>query len=218
MTDISKIEKETIGKMVNYHVTQNSPEWYALSIGRLTASNFSDILTPAKGELSASRLPLQNAVVAEILTGECDEPFFMSDAMKRGAALEPKAREMYELVRGVPVHRSGFVTTLDGRIGGSADGLVGDDGGIEIKCMYGGGHVGMLNEKDIAAKHKPQVQGLLYITGRKWWDVMAYHPKMPPSIIRVERDVLYIAKLEAALKTMIEEIDAKVEAIKAMGA
>jgi hypothetical protein len=200
--------------MINHEITQGSPEWFQLRIGVVTASTFSKILTPKTGELSKQAVAIENEIVAEILTGESDEPYFANYATQRGTQLEPEARRMYEMLTGTEVKRSGFVTNDAGTIGGSADGLVGDDGGLEIKCLYGKNHVAMLFEKEIDLEHKPQVQGLLLVTGRKWWDTMAYHPKMPPSIIRTERDVVYIAKLEAALNQVVANIQAKVAAIR----
>jgi hypothetical protein len=199
--------------MINHEVVQNSPEWYKLRIGVLTASTFSKFLTPT-GKPSKQAVDIENQIVAEILTGEADEPFFTSYAVERGSRLEPEARKMYEMLKGVTVQRAGFITTDNGRIGGSADGLVGDDGGLEIKCLYGKNHVGSLFERTISDDHKPQVQGLLMISDRKWWDTMSYHPKMPPSIIRTERDEEYIIRLRTILDQSVVNIDEKIKKIR----
>ena len=84
--------------------------------------------------------------------------------------------------------------------GCSPDGLIGDDGGIEIKCPTGGVHVKTLLGQKVPTEHLPQIQGSMLVTGRSWWDFMSYHTEMPPLIVRVHRDSTYTVKLMQAIK------------------
>lgn len=203
--------------MIIHECLQGEPEWHKARAGVFTASTFGAILTPSTLRLSASSQDLENQIIAEILTGdpiEDEEGFGGTLWTERGKALEPKAIELYELITGEETQRVGFITNDDKTIGGSPDRLISIDGILEIKCLKPKNHVAMFRNRELDQDHKPQIQGLMMVTGRKWCDVMAYHPKMPPVIIRVERDVLYIAKLEAALKQMVRNVKETVEEIR----
>jgi exodeoxyribonuclease (lambda-induced) len=131
--------------------------------------------------------------------------------MDRGHELESSAVDFYMLQRdGMETVAVGFCTTDDGRYGASPDRFVGEDGLLEVKCPTHGVHVGYLLHGTIAASYWPQVQGQLLVTGRKWSDVISYHPDLPMALIRVERDEEYIAKLSSAL----DQFCAKLAAMK----
>lgn len=193
---------------------QGTPEWIAARVGVATASSFHQLLTPAKGDYSAQASDYEDMIVAEILTGESQEEFGGTFYTERGKELEPEAVAYYELERGLDVTHGGFVTNDAGTYGASPDGFAGEEGLIEIKCLGGKGHVGVLLNQDKAVKHRPQIQGQLLVTGRKWVDNLFYHPKLPRLIIRVERDEEYIAKLETALDTFTANVQKKIEILK----
>ncbi|KKK81325.1 hypothetical protein LCGC14_1813870, partial [marine sediment metagenome] len=120
----------------------------------------------------------------------------------------------YVLEREVQVTRVGFVTNDAGTIGGSPDGLVGDDGGLEIKCPGASGHVqGLLGRY---TQHIPQIQGLMWLTGRRWWDLLFYNPVMSSGIIRFERDEKYISGMAAALDDFVAKLAEKREEVQAL--
>lgn len=197
-----------------HNLEQGTDDWYAVRLGVLTASNFSKVLTAKTMQLSASAAQLENEIVAEILTGEQGNTFFGSFDTERGKELEPEAVDFYEMLTGMDTEKVGFVTNDAGTIGCSPDRFVGDEGLLEIKCPAPHTHVKSLVEKSIGDEHKPQIQGQLMITGRKWADAFSYHPKMPPSIIRVERDEEYIEKLQTALDKLLLNIQTKLKTIK----
>lgn len=186
--------------MIAHNVAQGSPEWKALRLGIPTASNFHRIIAPKTGKLSAQADAYMAQLVAEALLGiplDGDA----SDFMERGSALEAEAVAFYELERGVTTEEVGFCTLDDGSAGCSPDRLVGEDGGLEIKCPTPGVHVQYLLGLDsVSDKYRAQVQGGLWITGRRWWDVCSYHPEMPTALIRVERDEAFIAALSQAVQ------------------
>ena len=186
--------------MIVHHCTQGSPEWFELRRGIPTASNFDRILTPKTGKPSASADPYISELIAERYhIGPLDElEATASDAMKQGLALEPEARHRYEAETGVAVAQVGFVTTDDGRLGCSPDGLVGDSGGLEVKCPSGKTHVGYLRERVLPDDYKAQVHGSLIVTGRKWWDFVSYCHGLPLFRVRVVPDE-YTDRLREAL-------------------
>lgn len=191
----------------HHHIEQGSDEWHALRRGMITASAISRLLTgtgkPANNDSSRAEL-LQ--VLAERITGE-SEPSFYGDYMARGHLLEPLARDIYAQHR-APVQECGFVTCdFDGTvIGYSPDGLVGDDGLIEIKSPRQKNHLRSLLSNEVPAEYVPQVQAGLAVTGRAWCDYISYAPGLPQFIHRCERDELAIAQLIAAAKAAEAEL------------
>ena len=181
---------------------QRSPEWFAARLGVPSASQFGKVVTPT-GKSSTQADGYLNKLVAEILTGESDQPE-ANDAMIRGTVLEPEARAYYELIGGT-VEEVGFCLHDDG-FGCSPDGLAGDTGLLEIKCPLSHTHVEYLREGVLPGLYVPQVQGQLLVTGREWCDFLSYHPDMRPLLIRVERDEKFIKTLHEALIELVGQI------------
>lgn len=202
-----KIAK-TMASPIYYHdIEQGSDEWRALRRGMITASAVSRLITgtgkPARNDTSRAQL-LQ--LLAERVTGE-SEPSFYGDDMARGHLLEPLARDIYAKHR-APVQECGFVTAdFDGIvIGYSPDGLVGDDGLIEIKSPRQKNHLRSLLSNEVPAEYVPQVQAGLAVTGRAWCDFISYAPGLPLFIHRCKRDELAIAQLIAAAQAAEAEL------------
>lgn len=191
--------------MIVLRCAQRSEEWHEARRGVVTASNLSKILTP-KGKLSAQADAYMFTLLAEWLSGNVEEPP-TSAWMDRGIMLEPEACSFYQLTRGVTLDLVGFCY-LDERlsVGCSPDALVGDDGGLEIKCPSGKEHVRFLLTGEVPAEYLPQIQGSLWITGRKWWDYLSYHPDMRSKIVRVERDEVYIDAVRTAVHQFLESL------------
>lgn len=189
---------------VNNH-EQGSEEWLESRLGRPTASNFSKLITPT-GKPSSSADAYINELVAQRITGEIPE-FYKSAAMDRGNELEPAAKALYEFTRDVEVVEVGLCLHDTLECGASPDGLVGDDGGIEIKAPLPHTHVGYLKDGKVPTKYIPQIQGCLWITEREWWDFMSYHPSMEDLIVRVYRDEAYIKKLADVVSRTVETIE-----------
>lgn len=188
---------------------QGSPEWLAARLGIPSASMFAKIVT-TKGAWSTSADSYINQLVAERLTGEREE-VFQSHHMIRGTELEPDARDLYSLMTDSEVTEVGFCLHDTLAAGCSPDGLIGEDGGLEIKCPAPSTHVEYLRGGVLPSKYKQQVMGCLWITGREWWDFMSYHPTMKPLIVRVERDEEYIAALENCVTQAVYLIEQNVE-------
>jgi putative phage-type endonuclease len=197
-----------------YHlnVEQGSDEWHALRRGVITASTISRLITstgkPANNDTSRSQL-LQ--LLAERITGE-SEPSFYNNDMARGHLLEPLARDIYAKHR-APVQECGFVTAdFDGTvIGYSPDGLVGDEGLIEIKSPLRKRHLLSLLSDEVPAEYMPQVQTGLAVTGRHWCDYISYAPGLPLFVHRCKRDELAIAYLIIAAQAAEVELQRLME-------
>ena len=197
------------GECYSIDIDQGSVEWHLLRLGIPTAST-SRIMTKKKHEYAAGAKGYIAELMAETMLGQPLDSGATTDFMVRGTEMEPEARNWYELTRGVEVRQTGFLMSYDGTEGGSPDGLVGDEGGLEIKCYGAKHHMEHLLGLDEGAVD-PQVQALMRLTGRKWFDVVAYNPKLPCRIQRVYRDDKYLAKLDACMVIFKAE-RAKVEA------
>jgi len=191
-------------------VEQGTPEWFAARLGIPTASEFKTVLAGGKG---LTRATYMRKLAGEVLTGEPAESY-SNAAMERGKAMEPEARMAYSLLKDVEVHEVGFI--LNHGAGCSPDGLIGDDGGLEIKTKAPHLLIECLDRDDIPPEHRAQVQGALWITGRRWWDFVAYWPGLPLFIVREYRDEDYIANLAQEVKTFNAQLARMVEKLRGM--
>jgi len=192
--------------MIMLDLDQGSPEWLKARLGIPTASRFKDIITPARADRSKSSQSYLYELLAERLTNEPSD-FFVSEWMQRGNELEPAARDAYAFLSGDEVTQTGIMLNDEQTIGASPDGLISDDGGIEIKCPKPATLVRYMVEDALPDVYRPQVQGNLWISGREWWDFVAYHPGMELFIKRIYRDEAYIQKLEQHITAFVEELE-----------
>lgn len=190
--------------MIVHDCQQNTKEWLDARCGIPTASQFSRILTPT-GLVSTASKSYRNELIFDRFMGSIESE--ATAFMARGSEMEIEAVSWYELTRAVDTEAVGFVTDDEGVYGSSPDRLVGDNGGMEIKCLSGPNHVGILLGDLLADKHKPQVQGNLWVTEREWWDVVAFNPVMQTDAVRVERDELFIAKLAKSMSIFVEKLE-----------
>lgn len=197
---------------------QNTPEWIAARLGIPTASEFHRIITAVKGDLSKSARKYAAGLVAETLLGKpLEKPPGSLWVMERGKLLEPLAIQQYGFVTDVEVRKVGLVTTDDGRVGGSPDGLiVGTRGGLEVKCTLDENHMSIFADGP-GDDYKQQVQGNLAICELEWWDLYAYHPELPPVTIRTYRDEPFITKMGAALAEFLAIRDEMLAKARASG-
>lgn len=195
---------------------QRTEQWHADRCGKFTGSRFADVMAVSKrdGKKLKAWSDLVWTVVVERLTGRQEEGP-SAYALQWGTDVEPFAREAYELAMGNLVIESGFINHADIlNVGCSPDGLVGADGGLEMKCPKDSSiHLARFIS-GMEESHIPQVQGCMWVTGRKWWDFVSYDPRMPENlrlyIQRIERDDAYIESLQNQV------IDAEVEVSKIM--
>ena len=185
---------------------QGSPEWHALKLGMVTGTRFQT--AKSNGEM---RGELLKDVVHEIKYGEKRRESIVTPAMLEGIDREPLARYRYGKLFGVIVKEVGFVQ-MSGRIGVSPDGLVWNDGLLEIKCPQEKTFQNYLdNSKKLVSTYKWQVQGQLWVTDRKWCDMFAWRPESEKDYvcIRVERNEKDIKVLSAGVDQFIKELNVK---------
>ena len=181
---------------------QGTEEWLQARLGFVTASNFATVRSKGSG-----RDTYMWRLAGERDSGELAPKSYTNSNMKRGNELEAEAREFYECNRLRQVEQVGFVQR-DNDVGGSPDGLVGEDGIIEIKCPLNATHLKTIRYGKMDTKYIPQVQGLLWITGRQWCDFISYAPSAttPMFVIRIERDAKYIAELAGKVGLFVSEL------------
>jgi hypothetical protein len=189
-------------------IPQGSPEWFEARRGIPTASEFASVM--AKGQGKVRRAYLMR-LAAERITGEVQDGY-VSRHMERGRALEAEARELYGFVRNVEPQLVG-VFIRDGRIGCSPDALLGEDGLLEIKTRLPGLLLEVLDTGAVPSEFRAQVQGGLWITGRRWTDFVAYWPGMPLCVIRVERDEPYLTELAGEVDRFLADLEAVVQRV-----
>ncbi len=186
---------------------QRSPEWYAARRGVPTASEFANIITPKKGEYAAAADTYINQLIDELMRPDAGLGFTGNRHTERGEILEDDARELYAFERELVPQQVGFILNDACTLGCSPDSLIGEDGGLEIKCPDGPTHVKWVRAGGIPDEHKPQVHGSLIITGRAWWDFLSYCPGYEPLLVRVTPDG-FTEKLQGHLDRFIREYHA----------
>ena len=193
---------------------QRSEEWFAIRIGKVTASRVADVLAKTKSGYSASRDNYMAQLVCERLTGQKAEGF-TNAAMQWGTETEPLARAAYEALKDVLVDEVGFVPhpTIQ-MAGASPDGLVGDDGLLEIKAPNTATHIETLLSESVPSKYNTQMQFQMACTGREWCDFVSFDNRLPEElqlfVKRVPRDDTYIKLMESEIVQFIAELDDKI--------
>lgn len=192
---------------------QYSEEYWAAKVGLPTSSNFDKLIT-TKGKTSKQREKYMLRLAGETILGRCVETY-QSQAMANGLVMESEAREFYEFTTNRKVEQVGFCIADNGKCGSSPDSLVDDDGLLEIKCPEIHTHAGyMLNPQFLATSYYQQCQGQLYVTGRKWVDLMSYYPGLKPVIVRIARDEELIKALDAEIEGFYAELKATIKKLQ----
>lgn len=180
---------------------QGTEEWFAARRGILTASNFGKLVTP-KGKPSSSALEYLAQKVAEMRLEpdayELDR-FEGNKHTDHGNAVEDEARIAYEFMSGNDVAQVGFCRSEAGPWGSSPDGLIGEEGVLEIKCPLAKKHLKWKWEGKIPDEHKAQVHGEMLVTGADWADFFSYCRGFEPFLVRVTPDE-FTENLREALK------------------
>lgn len=207
--------------MTDADIIQRSPEWFAARCGSLGASQLADALAKTKSGWGASRANLRAKLVVERLTGQQEEGF-TSAAMQWGVDKEEEARIAYSFLTGRNVVEVGLYKhpTIVGTHA-SPDGLVDDDGCIEIKCPNSATHIETLKSNLVAHKYLLQMQWQMRCADRQWCDFVSFDPRMPDHLMlyiqRVQRDDDMLATLESEVRAFLAEVDEDVKALSKLG-
>ena len=194
---------------------QKSPEWFAARLGKATGSRIAEIVAKTKSGDSASRGNYMAQLVIERLTNKQEESY-SNEYMDWGNLQEPFARAAYEAATNVLVDEVGMITHPRIEMSGaSPDGLVGDDGLVEIKCPKTATHIETLLSKTVPGKYNIQMQWQMACTDRSWCDFVSFDPRMPDGLQmflkRVHRDDALIKTLENEVIKFLKEVDSKLE-------
>ena len=199
-------------------IEQGTDAWLQLRLGKVTASRVADIIAKTKTGVSASRGNYLIELALQRVTGNI-EPMYTNDAMAWGTATEPQARVDYEVKTGNFVDQIAFVEhpTIEW-FGCSPDGLVGNDGLIEIKCPNSATHWATIKDKKPPNKYVIQMQTQMACTNRQWCDFVSFDPRMPERsqlfICRVERDQTMIDEIEIEVMKFLSEVESEVNLMK----
>ncbi len=211
-------QKQRKGLIMENNIIQGSMEWHQARCGSVGASQIADVMARTKTGYGASRANLMARVICEKLTGVPSESF-TNAAMQWGTETEPQARAAYELETGNQVTEVGIVKhpTIIGTHC-SPDGLINDDGLIEIKAPTTATHIDFLLSGDIDGKYIKQMQWQMACTGRPWCDFVSFDPRLPVNlqlkIVRVMRDEVVIYEMETEVKKFLDEVSGKVKKLQ----
>ena len=186
---------------------QGSPEWFAARSGIPTGTDFADMITAVKGDLSKSSDKLIAELIDQIVRPDMQEQTFTGNRhTERGKELEPQAGAWFSFMTGLKIHQVGLCVRDDGRVGCSPDYLVGADGGLEIKCPDGKTHVSYMLGNVLPDEYKQQVHGSMVVTGRRYWYFLSYCHGYKPFLIKVEWDD-YTDKVSTAIESFLEAFE-----------
>ena len=192
--------------MIIIDCEQRGEQWFLERLGKPSSSRFGEIFTPT-GLPSKQAKKYMMELAGERLIGVKPESY-QNMNMIRGSEMEGEARQFYEMINNVKVQQIGCCFQDDRKLWvSSPDGVVGDDGLLEIKSPTLSVAVEYLLNQKIPTIYIPQLQGQILTTGRKWVDFLSYYPGLPPLIIRVPRDDKFCAALKVELESFCEELD-----------
>jgi putative phage-type endonuclease len=197
-------------------IEQGSPEWFAARIGKVTASKLNDVMATLKsGGEAATRKNYRAQLIAERLTGTKMESF-TNAAMQWGTDNEPIARAMYEIKTGNDVAQVGIIDhSFIPMTAASPDGLIGNDGLIEIKCPNTATHIDYLLAGVAPSDYHSQMLWQMECTARDWCDFVSFDPRLPEDlqlfIVRFNRDEKRLAEMRIGVEKFLSEVSEIIE-------
>jgi len=202
-------------------VKQGGDEWKQARVGKVTASRVDDVMATTKSGPAASRANYMAEVLSERLT---DDPYpqFVSGDMRRGTEVEPEARTSFEVETGIMVRPVGFVPhPVIPMFGASPDGLIGDEGLLELKCPKTATHLKYLLAGVPPPEYVPQMTAQCSCTGRPFVWFASYDPRLPEDlklfIVKFTPTQAQIAHMESTVKAFLaelSELEARVRGIR----
>lgn len=191
---------------------QRSPEWFAARLGKVTASKVKDVMAKGRGGApSATRQNYMMQLLCERLTDRREEGY-VNAAMQRGTDLEPIARSAYEFNAGVMTVETGLIDhpAIAG-FAASPDGVVGNDGLLEIKVPNTAQHIAVIQSGQHDPQYEWQMLAQMACTGRAWVDFVSFDDRLPEELqyacFRFHRDDKRIAEMEEEVTAFLEELN-----------
>lgn len=197
--------------------SQGSSEWFEARAGKVTASKVADAISflkrgDKKGGETAARAAYKAQIVAETLSGAAILDGYLSSFMQHGTETEPFARAAYSVRNDVWVDEVGFIVhpTIE-RFGASPDGLIGKDGGLEIKAPKTATHIDYMLAGILPPEYEPQVMSNIDCAEREWWDFLSFDDRLPARHqqfkVRTYRDEARIAQIDEGVRLFLQEVD-----------
>lgn len=194
--------------MIFIEAPQGSPEWYQARVGKITASCFADAVSTTSrasgkrkaGDMSAAAERYAADLAIERISGEPHGEPVKAWVLERGHEMETRARMLYEARTGAFITEAGICVSDDGIFGYSTDGLASDDGLIEIKAPIDSIKIMDMWRTGDTSEYDHQIQGGLWLTGRKWLDFIMFVPDLAKAgkdlyVKRIYRDETFIDKM-----------------------
>lgn len=210
--------------MIFIECEQGTPEWHQARAGVITASTFADALSVLKrnsggktiGDPTDASDKLAGNTALERISGAPYGDTFDTYVMRRGREMEAIARMRYESNYNVIVDECGIVLTDDSLFGYSTDGFVGDEGMIEVKTPHDSNKIFDMIVTGNVDEYIHQIQGGMWITGRKWCDFIMYVPPLASInndlyVKRIYRDDDFITEMETGLLAFNKRVEQRVE-------
>jgi len=197
-------------------IEQGTPEWDTVRCGKASGSHMDAVTMDAK---KSGKRNYRARLISERITKEVEESYSNAN-MDHGIEQEPFARSVYEFHKNVEVVEVGFIDHPHINMSGSSpDGLVGEDGSVEIKCPVPATHIDTMLTGKIPSKYIKQMQWLMACSGRLWCDFVSYCPKLGVDlqlhVILVERDDAMIKELETEVTLLNDDVSSTIEALLA---
>ena len=198
--------------MIIHNIEQRSEAWYAVKCGLVTSTRFKNLCSK---ETTDSYKDLVTNIACEIITGKMEENY-SNAIMEYGIETEPKARQEYEDIVDCEVKLAGFITPDEGHeyfdwIGDSPDGLLPEDGILEVKCPLARTHLEYIEANKLPSEYRHQVQGHLFVSGLKYCEFVSYFPRMKLFIFRVYPDLELFKEFEVRLDKLIKDVENKLK-------
>lgn len=198
------------------NLRQGSTEWMLARAGVCTASEADSLFTPKMeprtGEGVKTYLYQKAAERVMGYIGETGGTF----AMDQGSVLEKVALPWFEFRFGVTLQKVGFCISDDSKIGCSPDALIGESGGLEIKCPTAPMHCRYLLEQRVPPAYLAQLHFSMFVTGRPGWTFCSYSPHMPPLVVNLIRDDTIQKTIGETVAKFTAEVDAAEKRIRAL--
>lgn len=197
---------------------QGSEEWFKFRLGKVSASRVADLMAKTKSGYAASRKNYMSELLCQRLTGQREEGF-TSAAMQRGIDVEPIARGRYEVEADVLVVETGCIAHphIDDFVA-SPDGLVGDDGSLEIKCPNTATHIDFIKTGKIPMRYQHQMTAQMLCAERQWCDFVMFDDRLPPHLaykcIRFNLDSDMAEEMESEVKNFLIELNETIETLE----
>jgi len=200
-------------------IEQGTIEWFEARLAKVTASRLNAVMAKTKSGYAATRVNYMMELICQKLSGQREESF-TSASIQRGNEMEPIARGAYEANKGIFVEEAEFtIHPIEKGFGASPDGLVGEDGLIEIKCPNTATHIEFLKSGKVKREYLLQMHGQMLCTGRRWCDFVSYDDRIKGleyRCVRIDFDLELGNEIIMEVTKFLNDMDKELKIIEGM--